>query len=415
MLRLCITSSPAAAVRGAAATLLQCARCELATSATAMSSSSLSSSSALCFSRRYQRSTSTRARTSTWEEKTKKFEERRREQQEEAARAARRRARYTSTACGAAAAPAFPSSSSAFSGAAHADAEELSSSASQDSLAKPSTGLWDFLRGGNKGRLSQPLNPLMYLERMNGKSQYDPDARAAQRLIDAVNGLRRRNPRRQDSMTVQLSETEKQEIVRRYASTRWYGALYNPFKHVTEGQIRWGLRLGHIGLALLILAFLVCVLLAFTKEMDTVAKLSPEDQRDYAYMVRGMRYSDIYKVGKAVLDSDDPLDALPPEVRLHIVIDACREKRWHQVDWDMELRTMHPKSAWEERDVLHLLYWTVAEVGRAMSGGGGLFTDRILDVGKVRQGSAESPEERDRFVEMEPTAMPTRTTRGFFS
>ncbi|KPI86843.1 hypothetical protein ABL78_4079 [Leptomonas seymouri] len=407
MLRLCFTSSPASA--RAQATLLVCTRCELAAAA-ATATMSPSSCSSLFFSRRYQRSSSTRVRSSTWVEKTNNFEERRREQQEEAARSARRRARYAS-----AAPDAFASHSYASASAAPAEEGEAASSSSGAGMTKPSTGFWNFLKGGSKGRRSQPLNPLMYLERSHAMSQYNPDARAAQRLIDAVNGLRRRNSRRQDPMTIQLSEEEKQAIVNRYASTRWYGPLYRPFEKITERQIRWALRISHIVLLLLLVGFLVVVMLAFMREMDTVAKLSPEDQQDYAYMVQGMRYSDIYKAGKAVLDRDDPLEALPPEVRLHMAIEACRDRGWHKIDWAVELRTMHAKSAWEDGDFTHLFYWMVMQVGRAMSGGGGLFNDRILDVQRVREDGTESPQERDRFVEMEPTAMPITTKRSFFS
>jgi hypothetical protein len=291
-----------------------------------------------------------------------------------------------------------------------------SSSSTTASPTAPSTGLWDFIKGGSKGRRSQPLNPLMHLERIKkGSSPFDPDARAAQRVIDAVNGLRRRNSRRRGPMSLQLSDDEKQGIVNRYAETQWYAALYRPFRNITERQIRWTLRLAHVGMILLLFGFLIVVFVVYAKEMDTVARLSPEDQRDYAHMVQGMRYSDIYYAGKRVLESDDPLEALPPEVRLHMALDACREKNWHKMDWNVELRKMHPDSALEEHDWIHIFYWVVMEVGRAIGGGGGLFNDRVLDVREVRQGNAESPEERDRFVEMEPTALPTKTKRGFFS
>lgn len=387
----------------------------LCLSSAATSSTGASAAAPLCLCRRFQRSTSARVRTSTWEEKTQKFEARQREQQAEAERAARRRARYATAASsqgweGGRQAPGSEGEATTRKGAASASTSSLAAN-----LTQPARGFWNFIKGGSKGRRSQPLNPLMYLERVTGKSKFDPDARAAQRIIDAVNGLRQRNSRRQSPMTVQLSEEEKQEIVSRYAETRWYAALYRPFRHITDRQIRWTVRISHIGLLLICVGFLVMVLLVYMKEMDMVAKLSPEDQRDYAYMVQHMRYSDIYNTGKVVLDRDDPLEALPPEVRLHMAIEACREKKWHELDWEVELRKMHPKTAMEEYDYLHLFYWTMMEVGRAMTGGGSLFSDRVLDVQRARQGVGETPEERDRFVEMEPTALPAKTKRGFFS
>ena len=408
MFQLCFPSSPSVST-SLRSTLLTCTRRDLAVPCTS-SSLHYCCCSSLCLSRRYQRSTSTRVRSSSWEEKTQKFEERQRELQEEAARAARRRARYAATPSAAAASTAASSSSRSA-----MDEDTVQLSPSSASITKPSQGFWAFLTGGSKGRRSQPMNPLMYIDRMRKKSPYDPDARAAQRLIDAVNGLRRRNARRQDPMTVQLSEEEKQEIVNRYSETRWYGPLYRPFRHITERQIRWTLRISHVGLLVLLVGYLAMVLVVYTKEMDTVARLSPEDQQDYAYMVQGMRYSDIFNTGKVVLDRDDPLEALPAEVRLHMVIDACREKNWHRVDWDVELRKMHPNSAFEDRDYLHIFYWMIMDVGRAIAGGGGLFNDRVLDVQEVRHSGEESPQERNRFVEMEPTELPTKTKRGFFS
>lgn len=406
MLRLAVAAS--AAFPPAAATLL--AGPPLKSPASAFTPFSYSP---LCISRRCQRSTSSRVRTSSWEDKKKQFEERQREQQEEAARAARRRARYASSSTTSSASSA---SNVKADGAPEDDAAGSSAASSlHASLTKPASGFWAFLKGGSKGRRSQPLNPLMLLQKVGDKSPYDPDARAAQRLIDAVNGLRTRNARRKEPMVVQMPIEQRQEIVNRYVETRWYAPFYRPFQSLTERQIRWSSRIAHFMLFVLTAMFILIVFFAYRKEMETVAKLSPEDRRDYAYMVKGMRYSDIYNTGKAVLDRDDPLEALPPEVRLHMVIEACREKKWHQIDWDVELRKMHPKSAYEERDFIHCLFWIVLDVGRAMVGGGALFSDRVLDVERVRQGLDEPAEAQNRFVELEPTAKPAATKRGFFS
>ncbi|AYU78066.1 hypothetical protein conserved [Leishmania donovani] len=258
------------------------------------------------------------------------------------------------------------------------------------------------------------MNPLMYLDKWNEKSKYDPEARAAERLLAAINGLNKRNSRRRESMTVQLSDEQRQEIVNRYASTRWYARLYAPFRGMTERRVRWGIRICNVVLLVLVSCLIVVIVVSYFKEMDAVAHLSPEDQRDYAYMVRGMRYSDIYKLGAEVLKKEDPLEALPPAVRLHMVIEACRQRKWHELDWDVELRRMHPASPLEEWDYLHLLYWGILQIGSLTGGGGVMFSDRVLDVREVRHGSAESAEERERFVEMGPTSLPARTQRTFF-
>ncbi|KAK7199200.1 hypothetical protein NESM_000890200 [Novymonas esmeraldas] len=365
---------------------------------------------ALLIGRRHQRSTSARPRTSTWQEKTDAVAARQRELQEEAERAAQRRARYTSGTRAAAAAAAQDVATSSSSSSAGAE----TSSPTSGPLTKPRGGFWRFIKGGDGGRKRMPLNPLMYLSKWGDKPAHDPDARASQRLLSAINGLNKVNRRRRTPMVVQLPDDLRQTIVARYAATRWYARLYAPFQSVTEPQLRWGIRLSNVVLVILICAFIVVMLASYYTEMDAVAHLSPEDQRDYAYMVRGMRYSDIYKVGAEVLRTEDPLEALPPAVRLHIVIDACRQRRWHEMDWDVELRKMHPGTPLEELDYLHVLYWTMVYIGGATGGGGVLFSNRVLDVREVRQGNSESTEERDRFVEMGPTALPATTQRTFF-
>ncbi|KAG5507669.1 hypothetical protein JKF63_06618 [Porcisia hertigi] len=359
-------------------------------------------SAALRTSCRYQRSASARPRSSTWQEKTHKFEKYQKDLQAEAVRAEQRRARYASGAGTAAAtsASSIPTSQK--------------SSFTTEPLTRPSDGIWGFIKGGSKGRKTQPLNPLMYLEKWRDKSKHDPEARAAQRLLAAINGLKKRNSRRRGPMTIQLSDDQRQELVNRYVSTRWYAQLYAPFEGLTERRLRWGIRFSNVALVLLVSCFIVVILLSYFKEMDAVAQLSPEDQRDYAYMVRGMRYSDIYKLGAEVLKKEDPLEALPPAVRLHIVIEACRQKKWHELDWDVELRKMHPASPLEEFDYLHCLYWTMLQVGAVTGGGGTIFSDRVLDLREVRHGNAESAEERTRFLELEPTSLPARTQRTFF-
>ncbi|KAG5481101.1 hypothetical protein LSCM1_06781 [Leishmania martiniquensis] len=360
------------------------------------------SAAALLTNCRHQRSTSARPHTSTWQEKISKVEAHQRDQQSEAARAAQRRARYASGA-------AAPTDASVLSAVSFSKSSPMAAP-----LTRPPGGFWGFIRGGDKGRKTQPLNPLMYLDRWREASRHDPEARAAQRLLLAINALSKRNSRRREPMTVCLSDKQKQEIVNRYASTRWYARLYAPFQNWTEQHVRWTIRFCNLVLAALTVCSLVVILAAYFKEMDAVAHLSPEDQRDYAYMVRGMRYSDIYKLGVEVLKKEDPLEALPPEVRLHMVIEACRQKRWHELNWDVELRKMHPGSPLEELDYMHCIYWGILQIGALISSGGVLFSDRVLDLREARHGNAESTEERDRFVEMEPTSLPTRTQRSFF-
>ncbi|KAG5481744.1 hypothetical protein CUR178_07097 [Leishmania enriettii] len=360
------------------------------------------SPAALLTSRRHQRSTSARPRASTWREKVSKFETYRRDLQDEAVRAAQRRERCASGA-------RTSSEASAFSAVSFAKLSPVARP-----LTKPPGGFWSFIRGGSEGRKTQPLNPLVYLDKWRETSKHDPDARAAQRLLAAINALNKRNSRRREPMTVCLSEEQKQDIVKRYVSTRWYARLYAPFQNLTERRVRWGIRFSNVVLTVLVTCFFMVIIVAYFKEMETVAHLSPEDHRDYAYMVRGMRYSDIYKLGAEVLKKEDPLEALPPEVRLHMVIEACRQKQWHKLNWDVELRKMHPGSPLEELDYLHCLYWAILLVGALVGGGGALFSDCVLDLREARHGKAESVEERERFVEMEPTSLPTRTQRTFF-
>ncbi|GET87852.1 hypothetical protein, conserved [Leishmania tarentolae] len=360
------------------------------------------SPAALFTSRRYQRSTPARTHTSTWQDKTHRFEKYQREQQDEALRAAQRRAKYATGA-------------SASVGTSTLSTTSFSKSASAtEPLTRPSGGFWSFMRGGSEGRKTQPMNPLMHLSKWGEKSKHDPEARTAQRLLEAINGLNKRNSRRREPLTVQLSDTQRQEIVNRYASTRWYARLYAPFRSWSERRVRWGIRICNVVLVFIVSCLIVVVVASYFREMDAIAQLSPEDQRDYAYMVRGMRYSDIYKVGAEVLKREDPLEALPPAVRLHMVIEACRQKKWHELDWNVELRKMHPASPLEEWDYLHLLYWAILTIGSLTSGGGVMFSNRVLDVREVRHGSAESAEEKDRFVEMEPTSLPARKQRTFF-
>lgn len=374
---------------------------------------------ALRVSRRHQRSPPTRQRTSSWQDKTQQFEKLKLEQQEEAARAARRRARYVTpdgNRSSSSGGESGRTGGAAADAAAAAGVSRSSTSAPAAAVSAPPRGVWWFLKGGDKGRRAQPLNPLMHLNEWKGKPRHDPEARAAQRLLEAISGLRKRNSRRRVPMAVELSDEQRKDIVNRYVSTRWYAKLYAPVRNVTDGQVRWLKRLCHLCLIVIACVAVGLSLYGYYLEMDAVQQLSPEDQHDYAYMVRGMRYSDIYYCAEPVLKKEDPLEALPLPVRLHIVIEACREKKWHEVNWETELRKMHPGTPLQEFDYIHICYWVMMELGRIVYGGGGsLFNDRVLDLREAHHSGKEPEVERNRFVEYGPTQRPPQKGRGFFS
>lgn len=396
--------------------------CLASTTTTTTASPSLAYFSAMTEARRHQRSTSTRIRNSGWREKTEQHERIRKEQQEEALRAAQRRARYSSSAStrqnetGTIGDLRTHHSNAAASSseATTAVADQTAPSGGTALPTRPPSGFLNFLKGGEKGRKSQPVNPLHFLNSWRGRSKYEQDIRSTQRLLDAIAGLQQKNKRRRDPITVQLSDEQKREMVNSYAGQRWYWWVYYPCRNVTDRQLKWWARWSKLGLAVLVCACYGLLLYLYYCEMDVFVALSPEDQRDYIYFVLNMRYSDFYKAGKAVLDRDDPLVALPPAVRCHMAIEACREKGWDKVDWGVENRRLHPHSALEEGDYIHLLFWAMMYLGSAISGGGVIFSDRVMDVSESYRGAKEREEERDRFVEAEPTALPVSMKKSFF-
>lgn len=215
---------------------------------------------------------------------------------------------------------------------------------------------------------------------------------------------------------IRLSEAEQRIILNRYVENKWYGHIFQRFNNIPLYRIRiarnTAATLGGVFIVLIIGMF--CYL--YYKEMECVLMMSDEDRRDYVFMVMSMRYSDIVRVGMARVNTEDPLGALPDPARMHIVVEACREKGWHTTDWERELRVMHPLTAIEECDYEHIIYWMMMYVGKFLSFSGSYFSDQFYNLSE-RRDQERKREQREEFTQAEPIALPEKKSRWerFFS
>ncbi|EAN92221.1 hypothetical protein C3747_2g672 [Trypanosoma cruzi] len=239
-----------------------------------------------------------------------------------------------------------------------------------------------FLGFGRRAGRTMPVNPLSVLRSRETDSKED---RSTSLFLQAVRMLSGKRRSRDVRLTLQLTPEQQQDIVNRYARTRWYSFIWYPFRNVTERQFKWWRRFAHFTLLIVALFGLAVALALYYREVETVLRLSPEDRRDYQKMVTGMRYSEIYRLSMEVFQKEDPLEALPAPARYHLLIEAARKKGWHRVDWELESRTRYPRSSLEEMDFIHLFYWSIMYIGSLVTGGGELFSDRFGDLMEVQE------------------------------
>ncbi|EAN78646.1 hypothetical protein, conserved [Trypanosoma brucei brucei TREU927] len=239
-----------------------------------------------------------------------------------------------------------------------------------------------FLGFGKVAGRAMPLNPLAVLRPQKTDAKEDRSTARFLKAVELLNGKRRS---RKEGITMQMTAEQQHDIVNRYAQTRWYGFMWYPFRNVTERQFKWWRRIAHLALIIVGLTGVVLALVMYYREVETVLLLSPEDRSDYQKIVTGMRFSEIYRLSMEVLGKEDPLEALPSPARYHLILEAAREKGWHKIDWELEGRTRYPRSAVEDLDFIHIIYWAVMYIGSAVTGGGELFSDRFGDLIEVRQ------------------------------
>ncbi|KAH9589260.1 hypothetical protein LSM04_005181 [Trypanosoma melophagium] len=265
-----------------------------------------------------------------------------------------------------------------------------------------------FLGFGSRAGRKMPLNPLAAL---NPEIRDPSEDRSTSRFLLALKRLNGKRRSREQKMTLQLSPEQKHDIVNRYAQTRWYGFLWYPARNITERQFKWWRRFAHLALLVLILLGLFIALMLYYREVETVLLLSPEDRRDYQHIVSGMRYSEIYHLAMDILQKEDPLEALPAPARYHLILEAAREKGWHQIDWELESRTRYPDSPLESMDFIHMFYWGVMYIGSALTGGGELFSDRFGNLIDIQR-EYKRREMEESFVEHGPIALSSNKSEG---
>ncbi|EAN93230.1 hypothetical protein C3747_228g16 [Trypanosoma cruzi] len=255
-----------------------------------------------------------------------------------------------------------------------------------------------FLGFGRRAGRTMPVNPLSVLRSREMDSRED---RSTSLFLQAVQMLSGKRRSRDVRLTLQLTPEQQQDIVNRYARTRWYGFIWYPFRNVTERQFKWWRRFAHFALLIVALFGLAVALVLYYREVEAVLRLSPEDRYDYQKMVTGMRYSEIYRLSMEVFQKEDPLEALPAPARYHLLIEAARKKGWHRVDWELESRTRYPRSSLEDMDFIHLFYWSIMYIGSLVTGGGELFSDRFGDLMEVQETQRRREMEAN-FVEHGP-------------
>ncbi|CCW64929.1 unnamed protein product [Phytomonas sp. EM1] len=285
------------------------------------------------------------------------------------------------------------------------DADDYSS---RDTLAEPRYTFWQSLR--RYSRRKMPFNPLHQIHKWGDLTESgDPANRGTKRFLLAIEEMFGRSKKRSEKMTVHLSEDQRHEIVARYASTRWWGRLYYPFRNISDRQIKWSRRISRVLMMVILIFVSIIIFVLYFQEVRVVGLLSPEDRRDYIHIVNGMRLSEVYKLADEVLAKEDPLMALPAEERCHLFLEAAREKNWHLIDWEVEARSRYPRSALDDFDLVHLTYWLCMTVGSTLTGSSTYFTDSFGLAERTKRQEAELSS-----LEFDPKALPEKKKRGFW-
>lgn len=204
-------------------------------------------------------------------------------------------------------------------------------------------------------------------------------SRSTARFLQAAKTLHGRKKGQSSAFNALLSDEQKLAIVNREIESRWWARWwYSPFRNVTDHRLKMIKRFLHFCLLLCsVTSFCVCVYV-YRDEMRIISSLTPQDRSDYIYLASNMRYSDLWNMGMEVLNKEDPLEALSPAARYHLVLEEARRLGWTTTDWALAVREKHPHSALEEGDYIHVMFWMMMYVGSYAVGGGVLFSTRTL-------------------------------------
>lgn len=204
--------------------------------------------------------------------------------------------------------------------------------------------------------------------------------RSTSRFLQAAKALHGKKKGERVAFTALLSDEQKLAIVNKEIESKWWARFwYRPFRHVTDHRIRTTKRILHVFLFVFSVTFFLASVYLYREEMKILESLAPQDKADYIYLITNMRFSDVWHMAMEVLNKEDPLEALPPAARYHLAMEEARKRGWTStVDWEVEQRVLHPNSALEEGDYLHVFYWVMMYIGSIASGGGSVFTTRFL-------------------------------------
>lgn len=205
-------------------------------------------------------------------------------------------------------------------------------------------------------------------------------SRSTGRFLQAAKALHGKKKGERLAFTALLSDEQKLAIVNKEIESKWWARFwYRPFRHVTDHRIRTTKRILHVFLFLFSVVFFSASVYLYREEMKILKSLTPEDRADYIFLITNMRFSDVWHMAMEVLNKEDPLEALPAPARYHIALEEARRRGWTSyVDWEVEQRVLHPNSALEEGDYLHVFYWVMMYIGSVASGGNSFFSTRLL-------------------------------------
>lgn len=205
--------------------------------------------------------------------------------------------------------------------------------------------------------------------------------RSTTRFLQAAKALHGKKKGERLAFTALLSDKQKLAIVNKEIESKWWARFwYRPFRNVTDQRLRSTKRILHTLLFVFCVIFCLSSVYFYRGEMRLLENLTPEDKADYIYLLVNMRFSDVWNMAMEVLNKEDPLEALPPPVRYHLALEEARRRGWTTtVDWKVQQRVLHPLSAVEEGDFVHIFFWAMMYIGSIASGGGSsIFSARFV-------------------------------------
>ena len=214
-------------------------------------------------------------------------------------------------------------------------------------------------RGKKVGMKVMPLNPLTIKPNLR---KFEPS-----RTASASSPLSERS---REARAFKLSDEDTMRICDRYVDRerKWWAFAWRFMRRYWPHHLwlRHFRKIQVVG-SIALLTIMAVLRMLYQTEMAMFASLSAKDQRDYQHLRWTLRGGEFLRRYSCVMESEDPLNLLPPAEQVSRFLDHARKQGWTATDIDSEQRKW--PSQLESFDPEHAWYWSFMYLGRVLNGG----------------------------------------------